>query len=165
MNFDPSKLRIGTGHDTHRLGDGGPLRIGGVDIEFDHHLIGHSDADVLLHAITDALMGAASLGDIGTVFPNDLEENKDRSSIEMLQIISQKIADAGYQVINIDCVVFAERPKLAGYRNQMKTNIGQAMNLAPDRIGLKSKTGEGVDAVGNGQAISAQCVALLTLKN
>ena len=109
-------IRIGIGHDTHRLAEGGPLRIGGCDVPHDRHLVGHSDADVLLHAITDALLGAASLGDIGDHFPNTDRQNRGRDSAEMLQRVHERVASQGYGIGNLDCIVFAERPKLTPHK-------------------------------------------------
>lgn len=163
MRTSLSNLRIGVGHDTHRLGAGGPLLIGGVEIDFDMHLIGHSDADVLLHAITDAILGAAALGDIGDLFPNDDERNRDRSSTEMLQVAHRAVGSAGFRVLNLDCIVFAQQPKLSMHKMSMRKNIGAALGVALDRVGLKAKTGEGVDAVGQQLAVQAQCVALLEM--
>lgn len=153
--------RIGIGHDTHRLEPGGPLKIGGVEIEFDFHLAGHSDADVLLHAITDAVLGAASLGDIGELFPDNADENKGRDSAEMLSLAWQKVAEEGWSVSNIDCIVFAQKPKLSTYKRAIAIRVGQILGLSPDCIGVKAKTGEGVGDVGTGKIIQAQCVALL----
>ena len=104
-----SDLRIGIGHDTHRLADGGPLRLGGVDIPHEKHALGHSDADVLLHAITDAILGAANLGDIGEMFPNTLEANRGRDSAEMLRFAMDDVRNAGWIIINLDCIVHAQR--------------------------------------------------------
>ncbi len=159
--MEADKLRIGLGHDTHRLGFGGPLLIGGVKIDFDRHLIGHSDADVLLHAITDALLGAANQGDIGTLFPNDSAENADRDSTEMLQLAFRRVRNAGYRVINLDCVVFAEQPKLADYREEMQKNISAVLEIDASCVGIKSKSGEKVGPIGKREAISAECVVLL----
>lgn len=155
------KLRIGIGHDTHRLQPGGPLRIGGIDVEFDHELTGHSDADVLLHAITDAILGAAASGDIGEMFPDTLEENRDRDSAEMLTLAGSRVADAGFEIVNLDCIVFAQRPKLSAYKPGIAKRIAEILNLEVGQVGVKAKTGEGVGAVGTGQVIQAQCVALL----
>ena len=156
-----SMLRIGIGHDTHRLADGGPLRLGGVEIPYARHLVGHSDADVLLHAITDALLGAASLGDIGELFPNTAEENRGRHSAEMLRLAYERVLAAGFVAVNLDCIVFAERPKLSAYKAAMRQSIGSILGIDAARIGVKAKTGEGVDAVGQELAMQAQCVALL----
>jgi 2-C-methyl-D-erythritol 2,4-cyclodiphosphate synthase len=153
--------RIGIGHDTHRLAEPGPLRLGGIDVPHDKHSVGHSDADVLLHAITDALLGAAALGDIGEMFPNTSETNRGRDSAEMLQLAYQRVRSAGYRLVNLDCIVFAERPKLSTYKNAMQQRIATILEISPAQIGIKAKTGEKVDAVGNELAIQSQCVALL----
>jgi 2-C-methyl-D-erythritol 2,4-cyclodiphosphate synthase len=137
------------------------LRIGGIDVPHDRQLVGHSDADVLLHAVTDALLGAAALPDIGRLFPNTEQKNHNRDSAEMLAIASDKMAAAGYRVVNLDCVVLAQRPKLADYIDAIRERIAGIMHLNPQQIGLKAKTGEGVGPIGREQAIEAQCVALL----
>ena len=155
------KLRIGIGHDTHRLQPGGPLRIGGVEIEFDHELVGHSDADVLLHAVTDAILGAAAMGDIGEMFPDTLDENRGRDSAELLALAHAKITNAGLEIINLDCIVFAQRPKLSAHKPAIANRIAEILGIAANRVGVKAKTGEGVGEVGTGQVIQAQCVALL----
>ena len=154
-------MRIGIGHDTHRLKPGGQLRLGGVDIEHTHSLDGHSDADVLLHAITDAILGAAALGDIGELFPNTAEQNKDRDSGEMLDLANQKLVAAGYQIANLDCIVFAQQPKLSAYKRPIAARIAEILKLDPDQVGVKAKTGESVGPVGKNEAMMAQCVALI----
>ena len=159
-----SKLRIGIGHDTHRLSDGHVLRLGGVDIPHDRRLVGHSDADVLLHAVTDALLGAAALGDIGELFPDTDPANKDRDSAEMLRLAAQSVADAGCRIVNLDCIIFAQRPKIAPYKPAITVRIAEILGITPQQIGLKAKTGEHVGPVGNEEAIVAQCVALLESK-
>jgi len=156
-----SNLRIGIGEDSHRTAPGGPLRLGGVDVPHDRQLVGHSDADVLLHAITDALLGAAALPDIGRLFPNTEPANRDRDSAEMLATAAKKVAEAGYQVANLDCVVHAERPKLADYHDAIRHRIAGILGLSPFQIGLKAKTGEGAGPVGREELIEARCVALL----
>jgi len=143
------------------LAGGGPLRLGGIDIPHDRHLHGHSDADVLLHAVTDALLGAAALGDIGELFPNTDEANRNRDSAEMLQVAYRQVGDAGYSIANVDCVVFAQRPKLSPHRTAIRQRIAEILAISPEEIGLKAKTGEGVGLVGNEEVIVAQCVALL----
>ena len=155
-------FKIGIGHDTHRLEPGGPLRLGGVTIEFDFHLAGHSDADVLLHAITDAILGAAAMGDIGELFPDDADENSNRDSAEMLHLAWTKVQEQGYRLGNLDCIVFAQRPKLSQYKRAMAIRIGQILGFDPDSIGIKAKTGEGVGEVGTGKIMQAQCVALIS---
>ncbi len=154
-------FRIGIGHDTHRLGDGGPVRLGGIDIPHDKHLIGHSDADVLLHAITDALLGAAGLGDIGDMFPDTDEANRGRDSADMLRRAADTVAQAGYCIGNLDCIVFAQRPKLGPVKQQIRNRIGTILDLDPEQVGVKAKTGERLGAVGNEEAIMAQCAALI----
>ena len=156
-------MRVGIGHDTHRLGPGGPLRLGGLDIAHDRHAIGHSDADVLLHAVTDALLGAAALGDIGELFPDTDPANKNRDSADMLQRAAIQVKAAGYQVVNLDCIVFAQRPKLSAHKNAIRQRIADILDLQPEQVGVKAKTGEGIGEIGREEAIMAQCVALLTV--
>lgn len=156
-----SEYRVGIGHDTHRLGPGGPLRVGGIDIPFEREAIGHSDADVLLHAITDALLGAASLGDIGELFPDTDPANAGRDSAGMLLTALDHVHDAGFQVVNLDCIVFAQRPKLTPFKPQIRTRIAALLNLPEDRVGIKAKTGEQLGPIGREEGISAECVALL----
>ncbi|MGD9636645.1 MAG: 2-C-methyl-D-erythritol 2,4-cyclodiphosphate synthase [Pirellulales bacterium] len=154
-------MRTGLGEDSHRTEPGGPLRIGGIDVPHDRQLVGHSDADVLLHAVTDALLGAAALPDIGRLFPNTDPANRNRDSAEMLSAAALKLKEAGYQVINLDCVVHAQRPKLADYIDAIRHRIAGILELNPHDVGLKAKTGEGVGPVGNGELIEARCVALV----
>jgi 2-C-methyl-D-erythritol 2,4-cyclodiphosphate synthase len=130
-------------------------------VPHDRQLIGHSDADVLLHAVTDALLGAAALPDIGQLFPNTDEGNRNRDSAEMLSEVAAKVADAGYRVVNLDCVVAAERPKLADYKDAIRHRIAGLLGISPHQVGLKAKTGEGVGPVGREEAIEARCVVLL----
>jgi len=153
--------RIGIGHDTHRLKSGGPLRIGGVEIPFDKSLDGHSDADVLLHAVTDAILGAAAMGDIGELFPDTDVENKNRDSADMLLLAMQKVAAAGFQIANLDCIVFAQAPKLSPYKRPIADRIAEILKISPGQVGVKAKTGEGVGAVGKAEIMQAQCIALL----
>ncbi|ADB18251.1 2C-methyl-D-erythritol 2,4-cyclodiphosphate synthase [Pirellula staleyi DSM 6068] len=157
-------FRVGIGHDTHRLGPGGPLKLGGIDVPHTAHAIGHSDADVLLHAITDALLGASSLGDIGELFPDTAAENKGRDSAEMLSLAYEKVKAAGYKINNLDCIVFAQKPKLSPYKQIICQRVASILGIETNQVGLKAKTGESVDAVGHEQAIQSQCVVLL-LKN
>ena len=154
-------VRIGLGHDTHRVGSGGNMLLGGVQIECDHHLIGHSDADVLLHAITDAILGASALGDIGELFPDTDAENKNRCSQEMLRIADQRIQAAGWKINNLDCVILATIPKISPYREAIINNIAQLLEINSTQVFVKGKTGEQVGPVGRGEAVVAQCVVLL----
>ena len=160
----PSSLRIGLGQDSHRTAPGGPLRIGGMDVPHDQHLVGHSDADVLLHAVTDALLGAAGLPDIGQLFPNTDPANKGRDSAELLRLGYEQVQAAGWELVNLDCVVHAERPKLADYKEAIRHRIAGILGVSPQQIGLKAKTGEGVGPIGREEAIAAHCVTLLTVR-
>jgi len=154
-------MRIGIGHDTHRLEPGGPLTVGGVQVPHDHHAVGHSDADVLLHAITDAMLGAAALGDIGEMFPDTAAENRGRDSADMLQLAAQRVAAAGYKAVNLDCIIFAQQPKLTPHKQNIRQRIASILEIDVNQINVKAKTGERVGPVGTGQAIMAQCVVLL----
>ena len=160
-----STLRIGLGEDRHRLGEpgSGPLRLGGVRVPHDRGAVGHSDADALLHAVTDALLGAAGLPDIGELFPNTDEANRGRDSKEFLRLAYQRVQQAGLEVANLDCVVSLQQPKLSPYKDAMRHAIAGVLGVSVSQIGLKAKTGEGVGPVGREEAIEARCVALLTV--
>ena len=135
-----------------------------MDIPHDRQLIGHSDADVLLHAVTDAVLGAAALGDIGQLFPDTDEANSGRDSAEMLRAVCARAHERGFKVVNIDCIVFAQRPKLAPFSQAIRQRVAEILTVATDAVGVKAKTGEGVGPIGTEEAISAQCVALLEQK-
>ncbi len=154
-------IRIGLGYDSHRLESGGPLRIGGLDIPADVHAVGHSDADVLLHAITDALLGAVCQEDIGRLFPDSDAENQNRDSFDFLLEAVRRVASQGYAMINLDCVVLAEHPRMAPHIDAMRIRIAEQMNIEIDQISIKAKTGEGVGEIGNRQAIATRVVVLL----
>lgn len=155
------ELRIGLGHDTHRLQRGGPLRLGGIDIDFDGHLAGHSDADVLLHAITDAILGAANLGDIGEMFPDTDSANEGKDSADMLAAAAARVYAAGWKVVNLDCVVLAERPKLLPYRQQICDRIAEILEVDSSQVAVKGKTGESSGDIGQGKIMQAICNCLL----
>ena len=154
-------IRIGLGHDTHRLEAGRPLILGGLNIEFELGLAGHSDADVLFHAITDAILGALALGDIGEWFPNTDPEWEGADSVLFLKRSVEMIRERGWEVGNLDCTLFAENPKLSPFKAQIEQNIATAIGIAVDQVNLKAKTGEGVDSIGRGESMSASAVALL----
>jgi 2-C-methyl-D-erythritol 2,4-cyclodiphosphate synthase len=154
-------LRIGIGHDTHRLAPGGPLRLGGIDIPADAHAVGHSDADALLHAVTDALLGAAAAGDIGEMFPDDDPANRGRDSADMLERAWREVSRRGFRIVNLDCIVFAQKPKLLPHKTRIRQRIAEVLEVAVECVGLKAKTGEAVGPVGREEAIMAQCVVLL----
>ncbi len=156
-----TRLRIGLGEDTHRTQPGGPLRIGGVTIPHDQSLVGHSDADVLLHAVTDAILGAAGLPDIGEMFPNTDPANRGRDSGELLQAAAVAVRKAGYEVVNLDCVVSAQEPKLAPHKPAIREAIAALLGIEIEQVGVKAKTGEHVGPVGRGESIDARCVVLL----
>jgi 2-C-methyl-D-erythritol 2,4-cyclodiphosphate synthase len=157
----PTIIRIGLGHDTHRLGPGTGLVIGGITIPHERQALGHSDADVLLHAITDALLGAAALGDIGELFPDTDPANKGRNSAEMLRVAADRVAAAGWRVVNLDCVIFAQRPKILPHRPRILSRIAEILEIDLEAVWLKAKTGEGVGPIGTEEAIAAECVVLL----
>jgi len=154
-------LRIGLGHDTHRLVDGSFMMLGGVKVNHTKSLLGHSDADVLLHAVTDALLGAAGLGDIGELFPDTEPANRNRDSAEMLQIAWKQVRQLGWQIVNLDIVLFAEKPKIAPYKAAIRKRIAELLEIEATQVGLKAKTGETIGIIGREEAISAECVALL----
>ncbi len=154
-------FRIGLGHDTHRLVDGDGVLIGGVWIEHDRSLLGHSDADVLLHAVTDALLGAAGLGDIGELFPDTEPENRGRDSADMLGLAWEKVYAGGWEIVNLDCIIFAEKPKLSLYKEQIKGQLAAILAISPDQVGVKAKTGERVGPIGREEIIAAECIVLL----
>jgi 2-C-methyl-D-erythritol 2,4-cyclodiphosphate synthase len=158
-----SPLRIGLGEDSHRLAVGGPLRLGGVDIPHARHAVGHSDADVLMHAVTDALLGAVGLPDIGELFPNTAEENRERDSADMLRIAYGQVQSAGYRIVNLDCVIWAQEPKLSPYKEAIRQQLAAILTASESQVNVKAKTGEGVGPVGEQAIIEARCVALLEL--
>ena len=137
------------------------MRLGGCDIPFGYHLAGHSDADALLHAVTDALLGAAALGDIGELFPDTDPAHQGRDSGEMLRIAYDCVLKAGYRLVNLDCVVHAQQPKLSPYKATIRQRLAEIVGVHMEQVGLKAKTGEGVGSVGQGQIIAAQCIVLL----
>lgn len=154
-------IRIGLGHDTHRLTGGNSIRLGGVDIPHSQSLVGFSDADVLVHAVIDALTGAANLPDIGQLFPDSDLKNKDRDSMTMLAETQKLLSDHHWRIINIDMIVFAELPKIAPYKEEMKRNFARVLGLPVENISIKGKTGEKVGMIGRLEAISAEAAVLL----
>jgi 2-C-methyl-D-erythritol 2,4-cyclodiphosphate synthase len=156
-----SRLRIGEGWDIHALVPGRKLVIGGVEIPFARGLLGHSDADVLLHAITDALLGAAGLGDIGRHFPDTDERFRGADSMLLLVEAARRVREQGHQIGNIDSTVIAQAPKLAPHIEQMRNGIALALDLAPAQVNVKAKTAEKLGPVGEGAAIEARAIVLL----
>lgn len=157
-------FRIGIGYDIHRLVEGRRLILGGVEIPFDKGLLGHSDSDVLTHALCDALLGAAALGDMGTHFPDTDPRFKDVSSLDLLANAFGQIAALGYAVQNVDAVVLAERPRLGPYVKSIRESLAAILAIEPDQISVKAKTSEGMESVGRGEAMAAHAVVLLSRK-
>ncbi len=154
-------MRIGHGYDVHRLVEGRDLILGGVKIPYEKGLLGHSDADVLLHAVSDALLGAAGLGDIGRHFPDTDPKYKGADSLELLRQVYRKISEKGYRVGNIDVTMITQRPKLKDYIPQMQANIAAAVGTAPDRVNVKATTEEKLGFTGTGEGMACHAVCLL----
>jgi 2-C-methyl-D-erythritol 2,4-cyclodiphosphate synthase len=156
--------RIGIGYDIHRLVEGRKLVLGGVEIPFEKGLLGHSDSDVLTHAICDALLGAAALGDIGTHFPDNDPRWAGASSLEFLARVFELVTEKGYRVANIDATVMAERPKLMPHVQAMRERLASVLQIDVDQVNIKAKTNEGLESVGCGEAMAAQAIALLIIR-
>lgn len=154
-------MRIGHGYDVHKLVEGRDLILGGVKIDYEKGLLGHSDADVLLHAVSDALLGAAGLGDIGKHFPDTDPQYKGADSLVLLQVVAQRVKEAGYRVSNIDVTMIAQKPKLKDHIPQMVRNIASAVGIAPDRVNVKATTEEKLGFTGEGLGMSCHAVCLL----
>lgn len=157
-------MRIGLGHDIHPLVEGRDLIIGGVCIPFEKGLLGHSDADVLVHAVCDALLGAANLGDIGMHFPDSDPAFKGISSLKILSEAGNMLLNLDYDIINLDATVFAQAPKLSSFRSPMENNISLALGLGPGAVNVKFKTAEHLGFVGEGRGVEASCIALIQKK-
>lgn len=154
-------IRIGLGHDIHALVADRQLWLGGIQIPFELGLKGHSDADALIHAIMDAMLGALALGDIGGLFPDTDATYKDISSSVLLKKVVEVTAAKGYRVGNVDCMIHCEKPKISPYRQQMKARLAELLKIPEDRVSIKAGTNEGFDSVGTGAAIACQAVVLM----
>ena len=154
-------MRVGHGYDVHRLVEGRKLILGGVEIPWEKGLLGHSDADVLLHALMDAMLGAAALGDIGRHFPDSDERYAGADSLRLLKEVSRLLDDAGYRLVNADCTILAQRPKLMPHIPEMRANIARALGADVDAISVKATTEEGLGFTGTGEGIAAHAVALI----
>jgi 2-C-methyl-D-erythritol 2,4-cyclodiphosphate synthase len=154
-------MRVGIGHDTHRLVEGRPLLLGGVRVAHPRGLIGHSDADVVLHAITDALLGAAGLGDIGDAFPDTDPTYRDCDSRLFIRETLGRLNQAGWRVVNIDVIIFAQEPKLGPLKDEIRRSLAEVLGLDRANVNVKAKTGEQVGAIGRAEAIACQAVALI----
>lgn len=154
-------MRIGTGYDVHKLVEGRKLILGGVEIPYSKGLLGHSDADVLIHSIMDSILGAAALGDIGKHFPDTSEKYEGISSIKLLEEVKKIIAKEGYKIGNIDSTIIAQKPKLSNYIEQMRKNIAKALDIDVKYISIKATTEEGLGFTGKEEGISSQSVCLI----
>lgn len=159
---EPLALRTGIGYDSHRFAPGGPLVLGGVEIPADVHLHGHSDGDAIAHAVTDAILGAAALGDIGAIFPDSDPANRGRDSIEMLILAMARVEAAGWRVGQVDVVVVCETPRIGPHREAMRSRIAGALGCAPEDVSIKGKTNEGMGFVGRGEGLA--CLATATIQ-
>lgn len=157
----PRSMRVGTGYDLHTLAAGRPLILAGVTIPFERGLLGHSDADIVCHAVTDAILGAAGAGDIGRLFPDTDPAWKDADSLALLRAAVARVHQAGYRVANVDVTVIAQQPKLLPYLDQMRANLAAALGVEPSAVSVKGKTNEGVDSMGHGESMACHAVALL----
>ena len=159
--MDPRNLRIGQGYDVHQLADGRKLIMGGVDIPHTRGLLGHSDADVLAHAVADALLGGVRGGDIGKLFPDTDPAYEGADSMKLLAAVAGFVRDRGYEILDVDSVIAAQAPKLSPYRDQMRENLARAMGISPENVGVKATTTEHLGFEGREEGISATAVALL----
>ena len=159
--FNPADLRIGLGTDVHELVGGRPLIIGGVEIPHFRGLLGHSDADVLAHAVADAVLSAARLGDIGKLFPDNDPAYKGADSMKLLEVVAQRVRQEGFEIIDVDAVIVAQQPKLSPHRQKMRENIAAALGISPDNVGVKATTSERLGFEGREEGMTSQAVALL----
>lgn len=154
-------LRIGQGYDVHRLVSGRRLVVGGVEIPHETGLLGHSDADVLLHAISDALLGAAAMGDIGCLFPDNDSRFKDADSLVLLSAVAEKLKESGLSIVNIDCTLIAQKPKMRPYIDEMRANIARACGISVEFVSVKATTEEGLGFSGREEGMAAQAICLI----
>lgn len=156
-----SDLRIGLGVDAHAFGDGVPLVLGGVTIEHPRGLVGHSDGDVIAHALTDALLGGAGLGDIGSLFPSDDDRYRGADSLDLLADAYRQVGAAGYALVNADCVLIGEEPRIAAHREAMRERLAGALGVVRERVNVRATTTDSLGFTGRGEGLAAQAVALL----
>lgn len=157
-------MRVGMGYDVHRFSKDRPLVLGGVEIPHDRGLLGHSDADVLVHAVCDALLGAAGLGDIGLHFPDTDERYEGANSLLLLKHVGRMLAEDGFSIINIDATILAEQPKISPHRLKMQQNIAHTLNLSARLVNIKATTTEGLGSIGRGEGMGAICIAMIGFK-
>lgn len=156
-----SDYRVGIGVDAHAFGDAIPLVLGGVPIDHPRGLVGHSDGDVIAHALTDALLGAAGLGDIGSLFPSEDERYRGADSLELLADAYARVGEAGYELVNADCVLIGEEPRIAEVRDEMRMRLAGALGVSTDRVAVRATTTDRLGFAGRGEGLAAQAVALL----
>ncbi len=159
-----ANIRVGYGYDVHRLASGRDLWLGGVRVDYNRGLVGHSDADVLVHAVADAVLGAAALGDIGRHFPDSEGRWKDMKGTALMERVLSMARQKGFRVVNVDCIIHAEQPKLSPHREKILESLAAMLDVPADAVNVKFKTNEGLDAVGRVEAIAASAVALLSNK-
>jgi len=159
-----SELRVGLGVDAHAFGDGVPLVLGGVTIDHPQGLVGHSDGDVVAHALTDALLGAAGLADIGALFPSDDDRYRGADSLELLAEAYARVRSAGYELVNADCVVIGQEPRIAPYREEMCRRLAAALGVAEGAVNVRATTTDGLGFTGRGEGLAAEVVALLRVE-
>ena len=157
-----TELRIGLGVDAHAFGDGIPLVLGGVRIDHSRGLVGHSDGDVIAHALTDALLGAAGLADIGALFPSDDERYRGADSLTFLAEAYGQVREAGFELVNADCVLVGQEPRIAPYREAMRRRLAKALGVQPERLNVRATTTDSLGFTGRGEGLAAEAVALLT---
>ena len=161
MNADTGDLRIGVGIDAHAFGEGIPLVLGGVRIDHPRGLVGHSDGDVIAHALADALLGAAGLADIGALFPSDDERYRGADSLVLLEGAYRRVMDAGFELVNADCVLVGQEPRIAPHRDAMRNRLSDALGVEPDRVNVRATTTDRLGFTGRGEGLAAEAVALL----
>ena len=154
-------MRVGLGYDVHAFAEGRALILGGVEIEHEQGLLGHSDADVLAHALADALLGAVRGGDIGKLFPDTDPKWKDADSLELLAAVADKVRESGFDIVDADCVLVLESPRISPYRERMRENLARAIGVPVDAVGVKATTTEGLGFEGRGEGVAAQAVVLV----
>jgi 2-C-methyl-D-erythritol 2,4-cyclodiphosphate synthase len=159
-----SDCRVGIGIDAHAFGEGVPLVLGGVAIDHPRGLVGHSDGDVIAHALTDALLGAAGLGDIGSSFPSDDERYRGADSLQLLSESYAQVRDAGFELVNADCVLIGEAPRIAGVRDEMRARLANALGVSAEQVAVRATTTDQLGFTGRGEGLAAQAVALLELR-
>lgn len=161
MSTTPPRMRVGIGYDSHRFGDGGPMRLGGIDLPFDRHCAGHSDGDAICHAITDAILGAAGLGDIGEMFPDTDAANRGKDSVVMLEAAVERLHAAGWSVGNVDVTVIAQRPKIGPHRDAIRDRLAAVLRIPPADIFVKGKTNEGLGWIGREEGLAVMTTATI----